>query len=317
MKLSYRDRLVIEQEIRLGRSQRQIAALLGRNHSVISRELAPCKDQGFLPYSARRAELRAERLAKKTNKRKLDKDEKLRQFVVKKLSQDWSPEQIAGYLRERQRVGVCMETIYQFVYTGEWALDGKLLYRHLRQAKAQRVRHYSRKPRKTNIPNRISIHDRPKLVGFGHWESDTVFGRKSQPVSVQYEKKSQLVRLHKLSNQTAEANREAIEDTLDLLPESWSQTMTFDNGTENYQHSQLNLKTYFCDPYCAWQKGGVENINKLIRQYIPKKADLTKYTAKDIYAIQERLNNRPRKGLQYRTPNEILKYQSGALNSRT
>src|SRR5665213_1860721 len=225
MRLSYKERLIIEKALESGRGVREIARLLGRNHSVISRELTPDKDQNHLPYSAQRAELRAERLAKKTNKRKLDKDNKLREFVVSKLTEDWSPEQIVGYLRERQNTQLCVETIYQFVYSGEWALDSKLLYRHLRQAQPKRVRRYARKPSTSQIPERVSIHLRPRLVGYGHWESDTVFGRKHQPISVQYEKKSQLVRLHKLANQTAGENREAIEDTLDLLPKSWSQTM--------------------------------------------------------------------------------------------
>lgn len=317
MRLRYKDRLIIEAEVAAGRGVREIARLLGRNHSVISRELKPDKDQGRLPYSAWRAELRSERLAKKTNIRKLDKDALLREFVVQKLTEDWSPEQIVGYLRERQHKSLCVETVYQFVYAGEWAEDGKLLYRHLRQAQPKRIRRYARKPSISQIPGRISIHERPELKGYGHWETDTLFGRKHQPISVQYEKKSQLVRLHKLANQTAGENREAIADTLDLLPASWAQTMTFDNGKENYQHHQLGIKTYFCDPYSAWQKGGVENINKLIRQYIPKGTDLKVFSPKDIYQIQEQLNNRPRKGLQYQTPNEILKYQSGALNSRT
>lgn len=311
MRLSYKDRLVIEAELRSGSGVREIARLLGRNHSVISRELAPCKDQGFLPYSARRAELRAERLARKTNKRKLDKNQKLRGYIVCKLVLDWSPEQIVGRLRESppkelRGINLVHETIYQFVYSLERGSDDKLLYQHLRRRKPKRIKRYARKQSKFQIPDRISIHDRPILTGFGHWESDTLFGRKNQPVSVQYEKKSQLLRLHKLVNQSAQENREAIQDTLDLLPSGWSQTMTFDNGTENYQHNQLNLKTYFCDPYCAWQKGGVENVNGLVRQYIPKRANLNQYTPKQIHDIQERINNRPRKNLNFKTPNEIL-----------
>ncbi len=279
-------------------------------------------DQGFLPYNARRAQLRAEREARKTNKRKLDKNQLLREFVAEKLTLDWSPEQIVGRLRELppkelRKTNISVETIYQFVYSLERGTDGKLLYHHLRRAQPKRIRQYSRKQAARKIPERVSIHQRPSLVGYGHWESDTVFGRKHQPLSVQYEKKSQLVRLHKLANQTAVANREAIQDSLDLLPASWAQTMTFDNGAENYEHNKLNLKTYFCDPYSAWQKGGVENMNKLIRQYIPKKTDLNQISDKHIHAVQERLNNRPRKGLRYRTPNEILQYQGGALNSRT
>ena len=321
MRLSYKERLIIESEVSAGCGVRDIARLLGRNHSVISRELTPDKDQGKLPYSAKRAEMRCERKARHGRKRKLDKDRVLREFVVSRLTDDWSPEQVVGRLRksppkELERISISVETIYQFVYALERGEDGRLLYHHLRRAQPKRVRHYSRKQAKRKIPERVSIHQRPTLNGYGHWESDTVFGRKHQPISVQYEKKSQLVRLHKLANQSVLENREAIQDTLELLPKEWKQTMTFDNGTENYEHKLLGIPTYFCDPYSAWQKGGVENINKLIRQYIPKRADLNQYTDRQIHEIQERLNNRPRKKLQYQTPNEILA-QSGALNSRT
>lgn len=321
MRLSYKERLIIEMEVASGHGVCQIARLLGRNHSVISRELKPDKDQNYLPYSAKRAELRSERLARHGRKRKLDKDQALREFVVSRLTDDWSPEQIVGRLKECPpkglgSIGISVETIYQFVYSLERGEDGCLLYHHLRRSQPKRTRHYSRKQATRKIPQRVSIHLRPKLAGYGHWESDTVFGRAHQPISVQYEKKSQLVRLYKLANQSSSENREAIQDTLELLPKSWSQTMTFDNGTENYEHNKLGISTYFCDPYSAWQKGGVENMNKLIRQYIPKRADLNQYTPRQIHEIQERINNRPRKLLNYQTPNEILA-QSGALVSRT
>lgn len=321
MKLLFKERLVIEKEIAIGRGVREIARILGRNHSVVSRELTPDKDQGQLPYSARRAEMRAERKIRHGRKRKLDKDNQLKDFVAEHLTKDWSPEQIAGRISEQpptHLVGrsITFETIYQFVYSPERGLDGKLLYHHLRCGQPQRVRRYNRKPSKLKIPERVSIHQRPELTGHGHWETDTLFGRQNQPASVQYEKKSQLVRIHKLVNQTARETREAIEYSLATVPGHWRQSVTFDNGTENYEHRELGIPTFFCDPYSAWQKGGVENMNKLIRQYIPKKADLNQYTDRDIHDIQERLNNRPRKGLNYRTPNEILT-QSGAFVSRT
>lgn len=320
MRLTYKERLVIEQEVAAGTGVREIARLLGRNHSVVSRELRVWKDQGLLPYAAKRAELRSERLVRHGRRRKLDKDMQLREFVVEKLTEDWSPEQIVGRLRTRPPSGIktqaiSVEAIYQFAYSGEWANDQQLLYRHLRQGQPRRIRRYARKPR-TIIPERVSIHARPALSGYGHWESDTLFGKRNQPLSVQYEKKSQLVRLHTLADQTARENREAIAQSLETVPDEWKQTMTFDNGTENCQHNQLGIPTYFCDPFSAWQKGGVEQMNRLIRQYIPKRADLTTYTNEQIQHIQERLNNRPRKKLHYQTPNEILA-QSGAFVSRT
>jgi transposase, IS30 family len=317
VRIGYEERKKMELWFGAGISRREIARRLGRHHSDIDDEYKRNMDQGFLPYNARRAQMRSEAKAKITNKRKLDKNLKLKEFVIEKLTEDWSPEQIVGRLKELPPKGlkdcdISVETIYQFVYSSfERGADGKLLYHHLRKAKPQRIRRYARKQGKIKIPNRISIHERPKLVGYGHWETDTIFARRSQPVSVQYEKKSQLVRLHKLEGQSSAENREAIQDSLELLPAALKQTMTFDNGSENYEHNQLGLKTFFCDPYRAYQKGGVENMNGLLRQYIPRKSDLTKFTNRQIRQIQERLNNRPRKNLKYKTPNEILHEVAG------
>ena len=132
-----------------------------------------------------------------------------------------------------------------------------------------------------------------------------------------------LIRLKKVSNKTAEENLNALLYIIDSLPLSLFKSMTFDNGGENACHTELKrnffIETYFCDSYSAWQKGGVENINGLIRQYLPRHTDLSKLTNEDIYEIQEKLNNRPRKSLNYLTPNEIINLEfnlkSGALNS--
>lgn len=319
VRLRYEERQKIELWLREGLSRREIGRRLGRHHSDIDDEYGRNMDQGFLPYNARRAQLRAEGRAHHGRKRKLDKDSSLKDFVVGRLIKDDSPEQIAGRLANHPPTNlagrsVTMETIYQFVYDGAEGPDGQLLYKHLRKGRPKRFKNYGRKPSKTRILERVSIDERPPLVGRGHWEADTLFGKRNQPVAVCYEKSSQLVRLHKLADQTATSMREAIEDGLELLPGSWRQTMTFDNGSENAQHTELKaigLQTYFCDPYSAWQKGGVENMNGLIRQYIPKKANLNQYSDRDISVIQERLNDRPRKSLQYLTPNEIFQKVAG------
>lgn len=316
------ERRLIEVGLSNGLSRREIARRIGRHHSVVEREFNRNQDQGFLPYNARRAGLRAEGRAKHGRKRKLDKSQALREFVVEKLAEDWSPEQIVGRLNTqppKQLVGmrIVPETIYQFVYSLERGTDGKLLYHHLRRSQPKRIRRYGRKQNKIRIPERVSIHRRPALTGVGHWETDSVLCKARQSISVQFEKATKLVRIHRLANHTAEETRLAIADTLEMLPRELKQTMTFDNGTENYQHNQLGIKTYFCDPYSAWQKGGVENTNGLIRQYLKKKTDLNTVTNKEIFQIQEKLNNRPRKALKYQTPNEIVKALGGAFVSRT
>lgn len=194
------------------------------------------------------------------------------------------------------------------------------LYPHLRRGKPRRQKQRARKPRKTPILERISIHERPGIVEekkrYGDWETDTMLCKKEKEVvSVQYERKGQLVRIHKIPNKTAFETEMAIRDTMESVPRELRNTITYDNGTEGARHMNIRddymVETYFCDAYASWQKGGVENINGSIRQYIPKDANLSDMTKEDIYAIQERLNNRPRKGLGYLTPNEVIALQVG------
>lgn len=316
------ERQIIEVMLRVNRSYREIAKNLGRDPSVISREVK--RNSGDVcPYTAVVAQRIAGEKAKKTNKRKLEKNETLRNFVVSKLRDDWSPQQISGRLKNKppsklKKSFVSHEAIYQYIYNGEGRFE--YLYSHLRRGQNKRQIRRARKMKKTSIPERISINLRPEEINqrltFGHWESDTVLCRKQKEViSVQFERKTKLTRIHKVQNKSADETENAIRRSIESLPEYLWKSITFDNGGEGANHVNLkndfNLKTYFCDPYCSWQKGGVENTNGLLRQYIPKKADLKQYSDNDIYLIQEKLNNRPRKSLNYLTPNEVLTRETG------
>ena len=331
-RLTFYERQIIEQCVKSGWGIRQMARHLGRGVSTISNELKPDKDQGRLPYSAKRAQMRAERLSHNTNKRKLDKDPLFGDWVREKISLDWSPEEVVGRLKEFPGElpgrSVCAETIYQFVYDDRLDVQDKPLYRHLRTRRDRRIKQGKRRTNKTSIPERVPIKERPAIISnrkrYGDWEADSLLGKARQPIAVQLERKSRLIRLTKLSGGSAEETAQAISRQLDELPAVFIKSMTFDNGSEFARHTQIrddyHIPTYFCRPYKSYDKGGVENGNKLIRQYIPKGADLTNYTDQDIYQIQERLNNRPRKVLKYRTPNEILQAQikqSVSLNTRT
>lgn len=328
--LSQKEREQIEWFLKLKLKIREIGRRLDRDHGVISRELKRNTLTGHR-YSAAVAQRLADRKSHHTNKRKLEADEPLHDWVIKHLQAGWSPEQIAGRLKSHppkflQGKYINHESIYQYIYDGEGRYE--YLYPCLRRKQKKRRRKYGRKPQKTFIPERISIHLRPEVVNerrrYGDWESDTLnFGRHKQAVSVQYERTFMLSRLHKLVNKTAEATEDALSDSVESLPMEFWKSITFDNGAEAAFHTRIrdgyNLETYFCDAYASWQKGGVENLNGLLREYLPKKTDPATITEDRLCHIQESLNTRPRKKLGYLTPNETVRAEinklTGALNS--
>lgn len=328
-RLTLYEREQIEYYLRHQRKVGEIARFLKRDHSVISREIS--RNSGdYLPYSATAAQDIADRNARKTNKRKLDKDQKLRDYVVSQLKEGLSPDEIEGRLKHNPPSSlkgrtICDESIYQYIYESP---HGKHWYHYLRRKNApRRQKMHTRRHRPSTIPDRISIHLRPQIVAtkerYGDWESDSMIFRKQRAaLSVQYERKAMLVRMHKVADKSAEETENAIMRSVESLPAEFWKTMTFDNGGEGARHGifrkEFGIDTFFCDPYKSWQKGGVENMNGLIREYLPRHTDLATLTDRDIYEIQEKLNNRPRKKLRYQTPNEIIQNLTcgriGALN---
>lgn len=325
-RLTSYERQIIQSGMRSGKSARAMAKSMGRDHRVIQREITRNTGDGR-PYTASSAEQMAKERERRKNLPKLAKAKHLalRQYVLERLREDWSPEQIAGVLTTQSPVllvgaKISHESVYRYIYEGEGRFEH--LWSHLRRGRTHRQKRHSRKKYRTSIPERVSIHLRPPEVAarqtFGHWESDTVeCGKSSQNLSVQYERKSMLTRIHKIQGKSARATEEALRKSIETTPEYWWKTITFDNGTEGARHTKLRddyaLKTFFCDPYSSWQKGGVENTNGLIRQYVPRSARLWEFTAEDIYVIQERLNNRPRKSLNYLTPNQIFARETGMV----
>lgn len=322
-RITFYERQVIEAKLRQNRSHRHLARFLRRDRRVIDREVQ--RNRGdYSPYTATTAQRIADQRDRKRTRKKLEQDTPLRVHVVAELREDRSPEQIAGRLREQSAPPplagkrICAETIYQYIYAGAGRFE--YLYPHLRRGRHRRRHHRARTPKKVVIPARISIHERPEEVTeklrVGHWESDTAVCRKQHSaLSVQYERKIQLLRLHKVADRSAAETTAALHDTVASLPRDLFRTMTFDNGGEGAGHVALRqaygIATYFCDAYASWQKGGVENMNGLIRQYIPKNAALDSMTDAAISAIQEKLNNRPRKSLHYLTPNEVIAREVG------
>ena len=326
-RLTQEERIWIAFWHRLGKSGREIGDIVGRCHTDINRELK--RNSGRLGYSADRAGNYAERrMIVSHTWTKLGKDPRLKKWVVDRLNGDWSPEQVCGRLEkyplpELNGKRLCHETVYRFIYTNEG--QRLKLWQHLRRRQSQRRPLRTRRTRPTLIPERTSIHERSEAVNerieLGHWETDTVIGRQSsKPVlSVQVERVSRLTRIRKVANTTAAETLTALERMITSVPHGTVKTLTFDNGHEGARHTVLKdryeLETYFCDPYCSWQKGTVENTNGLIRQYFRKKTDLTLITDEQVRLAENKLNTRPRKILSYATPNERFEQLSGALAS--
>jgi len=320
--LTQYEREQIAYSLKLKRGPREIGRLLKRNHSDIVRELQRNRSPDGT-YDPVRAQKKADVRAKKTNIRKLSSDWQLHDWVERKLKRGWSPERIAGRLKAQppkavRGATISHEQIYEYIYQGDGRFEG--WWRYLVRKQPKRRPQHGRKPRKPKIPERISVHDRPEEIDarrrIGDWESDlAAFRKQRQALSVQYERRCMFTRLHRVANKTAEENAQAIAKTLDAFP-LLSHSVTFDNGSENAGHARLRdtfeLATFFCDPYSAWQKGGVENVIGLIRRYLPKTTDLATVTDAELQAVEDSLNNLPRKKLNYLTPNEAL---AGALNS--
>lgn len=324
-RITYFERQIIQSGLRVDKPVRAIARCLGRDHRVIQREINRNSGE-CTPYIAVVAQrIHGERQRKK-NTKKLEKEcnSDLRKYVIRMLNEDWSPEQIEGVLKEycptlANGKTISYESIYQYIYEGEGKWEH--LWPHLRKGRKKRKKRHARKPKNMAIPSRISIHDRAEEINskttFGHWESDTIeFGNNQrEKVSVQYERKSQLLRIHKTKNKTAEETENAIRKSLDTTPLYLWKSITFDNGGESATHTKLRddfgLQTFHCDAFASWQKGGVENSNGLLRQYLPRTKILGTMSETELNAIQEKLNNRPRKSLNFLSPNQIIAREVG------
>lgn len=255
----------------------------------------------------------------KWNIRKLDKDPKLRLLVIEGILWDKSPEQISGRIKRMGNHFGCMntisyETIYEFIYHDKQAKKDKL-YKHLRRHRAKRRNSTGRrKSEKVSIKERRSIHERPPYVEqrkeFWHFETDSVlFSHGKSIFSVQYERMTSLARLTKLQDKGAIETARALRSLVHEFDGNYPvRSVTYDNGTENVLHTELIhqfwIVTYFTDTYSSWQKWGVENLNGLIRQYLPRDFDFENISDTLLYEIQEKHNNRPRKRLNWLTPNE-------------
>lgn len=313
--LSLQERDVITIMLAEQHSLGDIAQALGRSKSTISRELKRNSSPEYKLYLSHRAQGRAEERRKHASRRQRLKTNQIAAYVTAKLHTGWSPEQIAGRLPiDHPGLTISHEAIYQYIYhptTGDRHTLIHCLRRAHRQRKSKRL---GRHERKTKIPNRIPIEQRPPSVErrcrFGHWEGDSLVSRKS-PVALNslVERKSRLLLLTKLERKTAEATCQAVTSRLNALPPKARKTLTLDNGTENAKHETITattgIKCFFAHPYASWERGTNENVNGLIRWYLPKGTDFRKISEDQIARIESLINNRPRKCLGFKTPIEV------------
>jgi transposase, IS30 family len=286
----------------------QIANKLGVHKSTVSREIAHRGTPSG--YDASIAQSHYERLRSSCRKKRKLLDSQRQKELCRKLESGWSPEQIAGrWKRQRSGLYVCTETIYQFLYTDAWAKE-EGLFQYLRYGRKKRKKQTGRSVHRLKIPNRVSIHDRPVVVSerieYGHCEGDSVIYPNKYAINTINELLTGRVVFTKLPRKTAESTADAVIHSIGTLK---AKSVTVDNGTEFMNHEHITKRTgvpiFFADTYCSNQRGANENVNMLLRGYLPKRTDISNLTQEELNDIATELNNRPRKRLHYQTPNEV------------
>lgn len=320
--LSIEERELIQLRLWEKKSIRAIAGELRRPPSSVSREIRRNLPGIKYRYTPRLAHERA--LAKRKSRGRQDrlKKERIRKYVIKHLKYRWSPEQIANTIESEINETISHEAIYQYIYHQihrqgyGWVKPGCYDLRpYLRRKRKRRFRKGARRGQRCFKPKGTLINERPKEVEqrerLGDWESDTVESINHKPgINTLVERKSGLVLITKLSDKTSQATVSVIAARLNQLPQKTRQTVTSDNGPENSDWLSLEeltgAKTFFANPYHFWERGSNENANGLIRDYFPKKTDFTVVSDEEIKYVENELNTRLRKRLNWKTPLEIF-----------
>ena len=314
--LTLAEREEISRAVVMGRSIRAMAASLGRAPSTISRELR--RNGGAGGYRASSAEQAAWDRAQRPKVCKLVQNRPLAYLVASQLRLEWSPEQIAGWLKrtypDDESCQVSHETIYRSLFIQARGALKKELTAHLRRTRAmRRSRHHTQKTgRNGRIIDAVPISERPAAIEDravpGHWEGDLVFGSNNSQIATLVERQSRYVMLAKVARKDTETVVTALIKHARKLPQELYKSLTWDRGKELSAHRRFTLatdiKVYFCDPQSPWQRGSNENTNGLLRQYLPKGMDLSTVSQAKLNAIARRLNERPRKTLNFESPAE-------------
>ncbi|MGI9569813.1 MAG: IS30 family transposase [Desulfobulbia bacterium] len=314
--LTQEQRYQIYALMKMGHYQTEIAKCIGVDKSTINRELK--RNQGKRGYRPKQAHNLA--MSRRKQGQRLIQSETWT-LIEAKIRLDWSPEQISGWLLKHYGIQVSHEWIYQYILSDKQA--GGDLHKHLRCQKKRRKR-YGSHDRRGKLPNRVSIDERPEIVDqrkrIGDWEVDTIVGRRHrQAIVTLTERKSRFALLRKVDRRKAELVGDAVIDLLRPVADS-AHTITADNGKEFAEHEriakELDIDFFFAHAYAACERGANENMNGLVRQYIPKNRDFASVTDEELTIITNKLNYRPRKCLDFMTPFEVfLDYSVVALET--
>ena len=316
--LSFEEREEISRGVAAGESARQLAARLGRSPSTITRELA--RHGGRSGYRAAEADQRAWDRARRPQRCKLARQPSLARTVAAKLEQQWSPEQISGWLKlefpDDETMRVSHETIYLTLFVQARGALKRELLAHLRRSRS------TRRPRTQSLAGRgrgqivdaVSIRERPPEADDraipGHWEGDLLAGAANSHIATLVERHSRFVMLVAVDGKDTRSVTSALSGQVRELPEQLRASLTWDRGHEMAEHGRFtvatDVKVYFCDPQSPWQRGSSENTNGLLRQYLPKGTNLSKLSQPQLDAIAAKLNTRPRQTLDFRTPAATL-----------
>jgi IS30 family transposase len=314
--LSLLEREEISRGLVAGDSVRAIARRLGRAPSTVSREIR--RHHGATRYRATLADQRAWRRAARPKPRRLVQSRRLRLVVFEKLRLDWSPQQIAAWLKMTYAGDPAMqlshEAIYRTLYVQARGALKQELTSHLRRQRLLRRSGRARAGKQGQIIGAVSIADRPAEAADravpGHWEGDLLCGKPGSQIATLVERRSRYVMLMRVAAGDTLTVTRALQRRIRDLPRHLIQSLTWDRGHEMANHRAFTIATdiqvYFCDPRSPWQRGSNENTNGLLRQYFPKGTDLNSYTQRQLDVVAKKLNTRPRETLNWKTPAEVL-----------
>ena len=316
--LTLAEREEVSRGLSAGYSIRAIARSLQRSPSTISREIN--RNGGRHRYRAMQADVQAWERARRPQLCRLAQNGKLRLLVAHKLALDWSPEQVSGWLKrtypDDETLRVSHETIYKSIFIQARGVLKKELQKHLRSQRSFRQSRLrsTRGQCRGQIVDGISIRERPAEVDDravpGHWEGDLIAGFANSYIATLVERQSRFTMLVKVGGKDTKTVVSALSKQVSKLPDQLRKSLTWDRGVELADHKTFTMATdtqvYFCDPRSPWQRGTNENTNRLLRQYFPKGTDLSMHSQSDLNKVARKLNQRPRKTLDFETPADIL-----------